>query len=1223
MAGEQIDKLTLWVLVKAEEEVSAQLKKVDDAAKATAASIEASFGKASAAQKELAASTKGTEANMKRLGQNAKELDKQLGRNLGEHMRLPVLTKALQDSDKAFDEFQDGAKLVPSFLDRAGAAAAKANSGFTLLAAGTKLPGVEQNMKRLGQNFKELNKQGGIETEAAAAKAKRGYSIVTAAQQQAAASAFGLSKAHRDAATTMTRELGGAAASVGLQINRLTGLTNSASSSFARQGVRGATAFADGLGDVFGQTKRLREEQNRFDKQFRSIVTSNISGKKALLEVAEAEHQQEVSSLKAAAGAAQMGLAVGAATAALAAIVITGVGAVAVFKELASRGIDVSRALETTAIRASREAFDGLKASMFDLSNSTGIAIDQLGPALGRALLKTGGDADKASKLLKVATDTALASGTDTAGAVERLGDVIRSYGLDVSNVKAVSNSLLVVQRLSGEEYERLAEGISGLAPQAKELGIDFNNLAASLTGITKGGVPAQQAIFGLRSIFAELGNDASQLRRDLPKAFDISPNAFISKGLIGVVYEMERALQKNNSSLKRFLGESRRYPTLVALEAGAKVASAALLEMESGVDQAADGIAKLQDLPGRGLTNFFNELSNVLSELGDLLVTFVVPTLRDFRDLFHEIVQLAKEHPEEALEAFKGGLSDIIGGLTGIPGASAGVRFAIDRIGAVGDVAKLAAKQVHDLRVSLGGVDAAVSGLPDLPLERQRAAPPKPAFVVPESSISAVKALQAQFGRDEIDKFIKSIDNIKAKAPSASAVLETLTQKLRENGEGTAVATRYADEFSFASEKQAKALSDTKTNADFMVAALSDAGVSVTALITIIDKWFDAQRAANAETAFAETVTLAARNAVKLLTNDMRLNAADTERFAVTLKSFYDDLAKQNEQLKRSDTNIGGETAAGILLQLEKQKTAYDDARSALDQYASGHRTTLESVTLQLTRIRAHAEEAASKGFLPLAAAITKAGDAFEKAFVEPARRGFAGGFGQGIRDFIKDAQDNFKLGQDAALEFANSFGSAIENLLLSIGTGKNALKSFAVAVLQSIAQMIAKLLAFKIAASFLGFLFPGGGGGGGGGGGTGLFGFPSSDTGGTKTFDRGGIENFDVGGSAALRRGGINTRPTMFMAPKRAGMTEAFVPLPGPNRGIPVEFRNSSSRGGEGGRSPMHFTINIATTSLDPRSAGQVIMQQIPVIVRGIAAAIDGRHDSNLTAAIRGVGR
>jgi TP901 family phage tail tape measure protein len=946
----------------------------------------------------------------------------------------------------------------------------------------------------------------------------------------------------------------------------------------------------------------------------------------------------------------------GIATAAMGGIAIAALAVGGALHELGQRGLEVSKAFESVAIRSASSAFQGLQKSVFDLSNRTGIAFDSLAASLGRALLKTGGQAAEANKLMKVAADTALAAITTPEAAVEHLGDLMRSYGISVSRVKDLSNDLLITQRIAREEFDQLARGLSELAPQANALGIPFEEIAAAVAGLANAGLPAQRAIFGLRSDFADLLKSTSQLRLKLKELnVDISPEAFRADGIVGVFAKMEAALSRSGSDLSAFLGEARKSgPVLSILGRGGVEATRALNEMRSGTDQARESIERLQNLPGRQLANFLNEVNNLLNELGTSLVTFVQPLVKDIAALLHELNALAEESPDLA-SALKALATLPFGALLGqlmvldtqIKGATVLVHALRGETGDLNDKAKEAANTFKSLGTAIQ--DAIPKGPIDVPVKFQATGTLK----------SALLDFQEQLEDRNARNFISEIDKLRDHAGTAAGFFEELTDAIRRNGRGLDIARVASEEFDTASEKQARSMEATISRTEILIGALGRLGVNVGVLSEKYERWIELQNAAQSDSRLAERVALESVRAVRGLGESYGLFAENADAARAATRGVVEEMIRQRDLSTRTVTGVGflptPEQMAGLLTSYRSRlselsglltsaftltpEQLLNTPISQLEQFANRARGTTDDVVRGYQQIISSIEAGIAesnrlkregKEALISDEDIEKAQkfvEILQRGLIDPRQRGFLGGLSEGIDDFVAHAQDGFQLGTDAVTQFANGSVDAISQFLMTLGTGKAGMKDFTVAMLQLIEQIIAKLLAMQIVASALGFF--GGLLGGGGGDVTGGGALNDLALGGaTGGIVSGQMLSTSGLGSGAARWagslpgmtarsfafGGVATSPTAAIFAEKPGMAEAFVPLPGPNRGIPVEFK-----GGAGGRGSVDINLTIVSQSIDPRTAGEVMLAQVPLLARGLAAVLDGGGETDFKNAIR----
>lgn len=173
--------------------------------------------------------------------------------------------------------------------------------------------------------------------------------------------------------------------------------------------------------------------------------------------------------------------------------------------------------------------------------------------------------------------------------------------------------------------------------------------------------------------------------------------------------------------------------------------------------------------------------------------------------------------------------------------------------------------------------------------------------------------------------------------------------------------------------------------------------------------------------------------------------------------------------------------------------------------------------------------------------------------------------GFTEGADKAIAKWQDFEKAGTEAATMILDAgldhLTDAIASVIDGTNNAKQAFKQFAIAVLEDLAKIIAKLLVMEGLNLILG-LEKGG--------------VVPADS-----FERGGIKRYAGGG--VNRSGGVATRPTVMFG--EGSTAEAFVPLPD-NRSIPVSF--------VGGAEPGGTTVQFFISAVDAKGVQQMLIEQ-----------------------------
>jgi hypothetical protein len=224
---------------------------------------------------------------------------------------------------------------------------------------------------------------------------------------------------------------------------------------------------------------------------------------------------------------------------------------------------------------------------------------------------------------------------------------------------------------------------------------------------------------------------------------------------------------------------------------------------------------------------------------------------------------------------------------------------------------------------------------------------------------------------------------------------------------------------------------------------------------------------------------------------------------------------------------------------------------------------------------------------------------------------KGFSETLNQRITETLDNFQTGVKLANAAFDSFANSLSSALTAIVTGSKSATEAFKDFLRSFLAGLLQAINQAIAFRIAAAFFtagtSVASPG------------LdVGAAASQAGDVQIAAKGGVVAGSMGHPARLpvnayAQGGVARSPQVAVFGEGKG-AEAFVPLPGPNRGIPVEFKSMPSGG--------NITINYSPSiqALDGASTREVLVREARVIGDIIASEISTGSNRGLTDVVRG---
>lgn len=165
---------------------------------------------------------------------------------------------------------------------------------------------------------------------------------------------------------------------------------------------------------------------------------------------------------------------------------------------------------------------ENLNKKMLDLSNSTGIAADELGGALYSALsagIPVTEDMGEATAFLETAAKLAKSGFTDVDTSLSALAKTMNAYGMETDDADKIAKILIQTQNKGITTVDELGQNLAQVTPTAAAMGVSFENVGAALASMTAQGTPTAQATTQLNSLFAELGKSGTKAAQSLEAA--------------------------------------------------------------------------------------------------------------------------------------------------------------------------------------------------------------------------------------------------------------------------------------------------------------------------------------------------------------------------------------------------------------------------------------------------------------------------------------------------------------------------------------------------------------------------------------------------------------------------------------------------------------------------------------------------------------------------------
>lgn len=218
--------------------------------------------------------------------------------------------------------------------------------------------------------------------------------------------------------------------------------------------------------------------------------------------------KMSVKALGAATAAAGAGLA-----AAGAAAVAFGADAVKAAASYDQAFRNMSTLVDETKVDLSQMSDDILK-----VSTETGIAAEDITNSVYSAI-SAGIAPEEAVEFAGKSAVLAAAGFTDIDTALSATAKTLNAYNMDATETDRIQKVLIQTQNLGITTVGELGQNLASVTPTAAAFGVTFEEVGASLAGMTAQGTPTAQATTQLNSLIAELGKSGTKAAKSLEQA--------------------------------------------------------------------------------------------------------------------------------------------------------------------------------------------------------------------------------------------------------------------------------------------------------------------------------------------------------------------------------------------------------------------------------------------------------------------------------------------------------------------------------------------------------------------------------------------------------------------------------------------------------------------------------------------------------------------------------
>jgi TP901 family phage tail tape measure protein len=301
------------------------------------------------------------------------------------------------------------------------------------------------------------------------------------------------------------------------------------------------------------------------------------------------------------------------------------------FKEAVESARELGLAIEEvrTIDAAGRTAQD-ISEQVLRLSDAIGQAPTDLAEGLYQTLSNQVVDAADSFQLMSEAAKLAKVTASETGDAVNALSSVMNSYNLSASQAEHVSGTLFATVEQGRLRLGEIANVIGRVTPLTAQLGITWEETAASIATMTRQGVRADTAITQLRAVVTRLLKPTDEMREIFHKwgVQDGKQAIQTFDGLSGVLSKLMEETGGTSQGMSELLRNVRAIAGVFGIMSNeGKTMEEVLGNITTATVKATDAWAEYSKSDAQKLTVEMQKFENVMTRIG----TSALPTITTY----------------------------------------------------------------------------------------------------------------------------------------------------------------------------------------------------------------------------------------------------------------------------------------------------------------------------------------------------------------------------------------------------------------------------------------------------------------------------------------------------------------------------------------------------------------------------------------------------------------
>lgn len=316
------------------------------------------------------------------------------------------------------------------------------------------------------------------------------------------------------------------------------------------------------------------------------------------------------------------------------------------------------------------KGFEKLRKDALDLAAEAPIAIDELNKALFDTV-SAGIEAGKAVDVVRVAAELAVAGQTDLAIATDGITSALNAYNLGADQAEEVASKFFQAQVEGKTTIKELSKNFGKAGATAEAYGVSLDELLASTSAVTAGGVKTEAAFTGLNALMVNISKPTADASKEAKKlGIEFNSTALRAQGLEGFLNTLTQAEGFTNESIEKLFGSVEAQKVAFALTGSQAERFANTIEKLGNKTKTAANFQKAYEEQSASLKNVIKELRNGITVLAITLGSKLAPLIEDLAGLVKNAVDNIRALDDEQIESIATALkwaAAITGGVAAI----------------------------------------------------------------------------------------------------------------------------------------------------------------------------------------------------------------------------------------------------------------------------------------------------------------------------------------------------------------------------------------------------------------------------------------------------------------------------------------------------------------------------------------------------------------------------